>query len=101
MHYADLRKKQKEESQNTDRRHHTWEEQTFPTIHQGFITALPSDPSQSTLQLSIYYTDGSYWVRILDRLADEKCFYEIEHLETMWNDLEKALLEGKLIFKPA
>lgn len=100
MSYAQLRKEQEERSQNHDRVDHTWEEQNCDVLHSGFIQPSPRDEAKSTLFLSLWFTQGHYQCKILDRSTDEKTFTRIESLGTIWTELDEALKAGTLDWTP-
>lgn len=100
MSYAELRKRLHEDSRNHDRHDHSWEETTVPNLHSGFIEACPNKPGTTQLTVTLFYHDGSYQARILDRANDEKGFVELGTLAQALERLEEALVTDRVRWRP-
>ena len=100
MSYAELRKQRESVDGNTDRHDFRGDLERFPMLHSGFTEACPGDHSKSVLTLSIYFSNGSYRVRVQDRARDEKAFLDVGTLSQALDRLEEAIAENALDWTP-
>jgi len=98
--YAELRKQQSEHNQNHDSSDFTWEIEHCPFLHDGFISPCPVDETKSSLFVSLWFTQGHYQCKILDRSHDERAFAKIESLGSCFEEIETALATGMLDWSP-
>ena len=100
MSYAESRKARQESDVNVGRHDFDWEEQQCPTLHSGFLEPCSGNADKSALFLSIWFSNGSYRVRLQDRSSDEKCFADIGTLKSAFEKIEELLNTGSLDWSP-
>ncbi len=96
MDYAEHRRRQTELAQNHDCADFTWEVENCPILHSGFIQPLEGQSGKSTLFFSLWFTQGHYQCKVLDRYLNEKAFARVTSLQTIWSELEQHLIKADL-----
>lgn len=95
------RRRVQRESQNTDNRHtFLWEEGQCPMLHGGFKEPCSQNPNRSVLFVSLWFAQGEYQAKILDRENHEKCFLTVGTLEHAFTTIEAALKDNTLSWLP-
>ena len=100
MSYAESRKARQERDVNVGRHDFSWEESECPTLHSGFMEPAKEGGDKSALFLSIWFSNGSYRIRLQDRSSDEKSFADIGTLDQCFQKVEESLNNGSLDWSP-
>lgn len=96
MSYSDFRKRVEESNDYGSKCDLSWEEETIPLLHSGFTEPTSKDPSKGTLTIQLFFSNGSYRIRIQDRERGEQAFLDCGSLNGCFERLEAALREAEL-----
>ena len=72
------------------------EKEHYPLLHSGFIEPTSSDENVSAHFLSIWFANGSYRCKLLDREGKEKAFVNAGRLVDVFSVLEVGLRDLSL-----
>ena len=92
MDYAELQTNRRESTVAVDTTAYNFERERIPILHSGFTTATKADAAKSVLQLHIYFSHGTYMVRIEDRQDNIQAFLEVSGLANLLEELEAAIV---------
>ena len=95
-----LREARKRHEQNGERYDFEMEKEHLPLVHSGFTEATTDDLNVSSFFVSIWYSNGAYRLKLLDREAKEKAFLITGTLVDCLDKLERALSSGDLDWVP-
>lgn len=72
------------------------EKEHYPLLHSGFVEPTTADENVSAHFLSIWFANGSYRCKLLDREGQEKAFLNAGRLVDVFAKLEEGLRDLSL-----
>lgn len=100
MSYAEQRKQQRDQGQNHSRFDFSWEEGECPLLHSGLTTMCTKEPNRGQLSMQVYFSNGRYHCRLMDREFGEQAFIDLASLGTSFAEIEQAIKNQSLDWQP-